>query len=81
VSGHTVEAGLLKTAPIRFGNDVTIGLGSVVGIGVTAGDGAQVGALSLVPKYTTLDAHTVYAGIPIRRIAAHTPVHHTFRPG
>ena len=69
VSGHTVEAGLLKTAPVRLGNDVTIGLGSVVSIGVTAGDGAHVGALSLVPKFPTLDPRTVYAGIPVRRIA------------
>jgi acetyltransferase-like isoleucine patch superfamily enzyme len=68
VSGHTVEAGMLKTAPVRLGKHVTIGLGSVVGIGVTAGDDAQVGALSLVPKFTALEAHTVYAGIPVRRI-------------
>ena len=81
VSGHTVEAGLLKTAPIRLGNDVTIGLGSVVGIGVTAGDGAQVGALSLVPKHSALEAYTVYAGVPVRIIAADTPVRRAFRRG
>ena len=69
VSGHTVEAGLLKTAPVRLGRRVTIGLGGVVSIGVTAGDDAQVGALSLVPKFSTLEPRTVYAGIPVRRIA------------
>jgi acetyltransferase-like isoleucine patch superfamily enzyme len=68
LSGHTVEAGLLKTAPVRLGAGVTIGLGSVIGIGVTAGDRVQVGALSLVPKFATLEANTVYAGIPVRGI-------------
>ena len=33
-----------------------------------SGHGCQVGALSLVPKYTTLEADAVYAGIPVRRI-------------
>ena len=57
-----------KTAPVRLGRDVTIGLGSVIDIGVTVGPRSQVGALSLVPKYTTLDADAVYAGIPVRRL-------------
>ena len=72
VSGHTIEGGLLKTAPVRLGNRVTVGLGSVVGIGVTAGDDVQIGALSLVPKFMTLEPRTVYAGIPVRRIASDT---------
>ncbi|HET7697992.1 MAG TPA: hypothetical protein VFK57_19920 [Vicinamibacterales bacterium] len=69
LSGHTVERGFLKTAPVRLGSDVTIGLGSVVEIGVEAGDGCQVGALSFVPKYARLEAGGVYAGIPAERIA------------
>jgi acetyltransferase-like isoleucine patch superfamily enzyme len=68
MSGHTVEAGVVKTALVRVGHDVTIGLGAVIDIGVTIGPRSQVGALSLVPKYTTLDADAVYAGIPVRRI-------------
>jgi carbonic anhydrase/acetyltransferase-like protein (isoleucine patch superfamily) len=48
---------------------VTIGLGSVVDIDVTIEDGCQVGALSLVPKHSRLDAHATYAGIPVQRIA------------
>ena len=55
LSGHTVEGGVLKTAHVRLGRDVTIGLGSTIDIGVTVGDGCQVGALSLVPKFTTLE--------------------------
>jgi acetyltransferase-like isoleucine patch superfamily enzyme len=68
VSGHTVEAGIVKTARLRLGNRVTIGLCSVVEIGVEAGDGCQVGALSFVPKRTRLEAGTIYAGIPAERI-------------
>jgi carbonic anhydrase/acetyltransferase-like protein (isoleucine patch superfamily) len=35
---------------------VTIGLGSMIDIDVDIGDTAQVGALSLVPKHSRLDA-------------------------
>jgi acetyltransferase-like isoleucine patch superfamily enzyme len=69
LSGHTVERGVLKTAPVRLGENVTIGLGSVVSIGVEAGPGAQVGALSFVPKFAKLEAGVTYAGTPIREIA------------
>jgi acetyltransferase-like isoleucine patch superfamily enzyme len=68
VSGHTVEDGVVKTARVRLGNGVTIGLGSVIEIDVEAGDGCQVGALSFVPKHTRLDGGAVYAGIPAQRI-------------
>ena len=68
LSGHTVEGGVIKTGRVRLGRDVTIGLGSVVDIGVTIGDRCQVGALSLVPKYTTLESGQTYAGIPVRRL-------------
>jgi acetyltransferase-like isoleucine patch superfamily enzyme len=68
LSGHTVEGGLVKTAPLRLGSRVTIGLGTVLEIGVEAGDGCQVGALSFVPKHSSLEADALYAGIPARRI-------------
>jgi acetyltransferase-like isoleucine patch superfamily enzyme len=66
LSGHTVEAGVVKTARVRLGNNVTIGLGSVIEIGVEIGSDSQVGALSFVPKYTTLKGGLVYAGTPAR---------------
>jgi acetyltransferase-like isoleucine patch superfamily enzyme len=68
VSGHTVEAGVVKTDTVRLGRNVTVGLGSIIDIGVTVGDRCQIGALSLVPKYAKLEAGGVYAGIPVRRI-------------
>ena len=70
LSGHTVENGMLKTARVRLGRGVTVGVGSVVGIGVEAGDRAQIGALSLVPKFSRLEGDAVYAGTPVRRLDA-----------
>ena len=64
LSGHTVEAGVVKTARVRLGNSVTIGLGSVIEIGVEIGADSQVGALSFVPKYTKLQGGLVYVGAP-----------------
>ena len=74
LSGHTVEAGVVKTASVRLGRGVTIGLGSMIDIDVDIGDTAQVGALSLVPKHSRLDAGVVYVGIPVR------PMNETARP-
>jgi acetyltransferase-like isoleucine patch superfamily enzyme len=68
LSGHTVEAGVVKTAHVRLGRGVTIGLGSVIDIDVEIGDRAQVGALSVVPKHSRLEAGVVYVGIPVRPI-------------
>jgi acetyltransferase-like isoleucine patch superfamily enzyme len=68
ISGHTVEAGVVKTDRVRLGRNVTVGLGSVIDIGVTVGAQCQIGALSLVPKHSKLEPGGVYAGIPVRRI-------------
>lgn len=70
LSGHTVERGFVKTATVRLGNHATIGLGSLISIGVTIGPGVQIGALSLVPKHTTLDEPGTYAGVPARPLGA-----------
>jgi acetyltransferase-like isoleucine patch superfamily enzyme len=69
VSAHIVEAGVLKTAPVRVGRGATVGIGSVVEIGAEIGDGAQVGALSVVPKHARLESGAVFAGAPVRRLS------------
>lgn len=71
LSGHTVERGLVKTAKVKLGDGVTVGVSSVVGIGVEVGPGCQIGALSLVPKFSKLEADQTYAGIPVHRIEPH----------
>ena len=68
VSGHVVEHGILKTAPVRLGRNTLIGIGSVVGIGVESGADVQVGALSVVPKFTYLEAGRVRSGVPVVRV-------------
>lgn len=69
LSGHTVEGGVVKTGRVRLGRFVTVGLDSVVGIDVEVGEGAQIGALSVVPKHIRLEAGVTYAGAPV------APVH------
>jgi len=66
LSGHTVEKGMVKTARVRLGDNVTAGVSSIISIGVEAGPGCQIGALSLVPKYSKLEAGKTYVGIPVQ---------------
>lgn len=68
LSGHTVERGVVRTGAVQLGPDVTIGVGSVVSIGVEIGPGTQVGALSVVPKYQRLEGGAVFGGAPVRRL-------------
>lgn len=53
-------------APVFVGKHVIIGSGSVILPGVTLGEGAAVGALSLVK--TSCDPFTVYVGVPVKPI-------------
>jgi acetyltransferase-like isoleucine patch superfamily enzyme len=66
IAGHTVEHGIVKTGAVRVGRDVTIGVGSVIMTGVEIGDACHVGALSVVPKGTRLEAGERYVGAPAR---------------
>lgn len=68
LSGHTVEAGTVKTGGVRLGRNTTVGVSSIVEIGVETGPNCEIGALSFVPKRMKLDANAIYAGIPVRRI-------------
>ena len=68
ISGHIVERGMLKTARVCLGPGTVIGIGSVVGIGVRTGERTQVGPLSVVPKFTELEADAGYSGVPVQRI-------------
>jgi acetyltransferase-like isoleucine patch superfamily enzyme len=68
VAGHTVERGVVKTARVRLGDRVTIGIGSVIEIGADIGPSAQIGAMSFVPKYAHLPGGVVYVGVPAEPI-------------
>jgi acetyltransferase-like isoleucine patch superfamily enzyme len=73
LSGHTVEAGMVKTGTVKLSRFVTVGLGSMVGINVEAGEKCQIGAMSAVLKGTRLDAESVYVGVPVRKIERGNP--------
>lgn len=74
---HSYERGRLVIAPVTIGARVDIGLNAVIFPGVTIGDHAVVAAGSLVPKYTTIPPHTVWAGTPARQIRDHSAHDHT----
>ncbi|QDZ07445.1 acyltransferase [Sphingomonas panacisoli] len=57
----------VRVAPCRLGRHVIVGSGSVILPGVVIGDGAAVGALSLVSH--RVPEWTIYAGSPARRVA------------
>lgn len=56
----------VQHAPVTVGRHVIIGSGSIVLPGVTLGEGAAVGALSLVTK--DVPAWTIVAGNPLRTL-------------
>lgn len=58
--------GYTKIAPVKIGNNVFIGAGSIVLPGVTIGDNVIVGAGSVVTK--NLPAEGVYCGTPAVKI-------------
>ncbi|RIJ17152.1 acyltransferase [Henriciella mobilis] len=66
----TVPAAHLKliSGPVRLEKHVIIGAGSVILPSVTVGEGASVGALSLVNR--SLEAWTVNSGVPARKLKA-----------
>ncbi len=68
MSNPTVPGDLRKVSvgDVVLARHVLIGAGSVVLPGVTIGEGAAVGALSLVAA--DLDAFGRYAGVPVRKI-------------
>ncbi len=66
VSGDRRLDGNVEARPISIGNNVWIGFDSCVLPGVTIGDGAVVGARSVITD--NVDAYTVVAGNPARTV-------------
>lgn len=53
-------------APVRIGRHAIVGCGAVILPGVTIGEGAAVGALTLVAR--DLDPFTINVGVPARKV-------------
>ena len=68
LSGHTVERGIVRIAPVRLGTGTTVGVNTHVEIDVETGPGCQFGSLSMVPKGSRLDGDSVYVGCPVRKL-------------
>ncbi len=66
LSGHTVERGIVRTARVKIGAGSTIGVNAHVEIGVDIGPNCQIGSLSMIPKFRTLDEPGTYVGVPAR---------------
>lgn len=68
LTNSTIPAKYLNThvAPVRICRHVILGSGTVVLPGAVLAEGSAVGALSLVNR--SLDAWSIYAGIPVKKI-------------
>lgn len=68
VIGHLGEMNQLKLAPVHIGKRCTVGQESAVFPGVVMGDGAVVGANSVLPKFTKVGEGEIWGGVPARFI-------------
>ena len=68
LNGHLVEKGHLVFAPIHMQEGSLLGTGATVHPGVVIEANAVVGSEALIPKYRTIPAGEVWAGLPARLI-------------
>ena len=67
---HASERGFIRLAPTKLGNNVSIGLGSVIMPDCEIGDGASIAPCSFVPKGTKIPPRGVWGGNPVRDLRA-----------
>jgi len=70
INGHVLENGKLLLAPVVIGSRAMIGTHSQICPGCEIGDGAVIGARSLLPKFTIVPPGEVWAGVPATCIRA-----------
>ncbi len=63
---HVAEDGLLKLKRVKVGKNATVGMGSLIMPGVEIGEGALIGAHSVVLSNKKIPPHTVWVGNPAR---------------
>ena len=75
LTNPTIPGALRKVheGKVRIGRHVVVGAGSVILPGVTIGDGAAIGALTLVSR--DVQPMTVSLGVPARRIGKRNDGH------
>lgn len=67
---HASERGFLRLAPTKIGNNVSIGLGSVIMPDCEIGDGASIAPCSFLPKGTRIPEKGVWGGNPVKDLRA-----------
>ncbi len=67
ISGYRAHDGLIQLGSITFGRDVVVGEASVIDIGTSMGDGAQLGHRSSLHAGQAVPAGESWHGAPARR--------------
>ena len=67
---HASERGFLRLAATKIGNNVSVGLGSVIMPDCEIGDGAAIAPCSFLPKGTKIPPRGVWGGNPVRDLRA-----------
>lgn len=67
---HASERGFIRLAPTKIGNNVSVGLGSVIMPGCELGDGASIAPCSFLPKGTQVPPKGIWGGNPARDLRA-----------
>ena len=67
---HASERGFIRLAPTKIGNNVSVGLGSVIMPDCEIGDGAVITPCSLLPKGTRIPPRGLWGGNPVRDLRA-----------
>lgn len=65
---HSVEGANLVTAPVKIGNNVTLGLMTVIMPGCQIGNGAVLAANAVLKKGTVVGENEIWGGVPAKKI-------------
>ena len=68
IAGHKIERDVLTLGEVEIGNHVLIGVRALIFPGVKIGDGAMIGAYSVVVRGTTIPPGETWAGNPARKV-------------
>jgi acetyltransferase-like isoleucine patch superfamily enzyme len=63
---HAADRGFIRLAPTTIGNNVSIGIGSVIMPDCQIGDGAVITPCSFLPKGTQIPPRGVWGGNPVK---------------
>lgn len=67
---HGAERGLIRLAPTKIGNNVSIGIASVIMPDVEIGEGAVIAPCSFVPKGSRIPPRGLWGGNPVKDLRA-----------